>query len=232
MSRNKTRLCLLMSFITFHLTTSTCQAGLIVSLDGLELDNENSSRIRVLAEHDGLGEIPTITSFAIRLEIEAAAASFGGLLKILDDNESERTRSLDPDHIFSGTTPILFDASVFNGGRTIEIIDSVGLLDLPASLSSPRVIAAFNVVQDPLRPLVGNEEFRISVDETETTFFDGGFATFSSTQTNFRSGLLRAASIPEPSPISLLFMGLASTLGRRKERQTRDQPRTINRQHR
>lgn len=203
----------------FLLVVVECQAGIIVSVDGLLLDNERGARVRVLAEHDGVGDIPTLTSFAMQVQIERLNGPAGGQLIILDDGEAQRTRNNDSTHLFSGKAPLLFNASVLNNGQLIDVLDSIGFGDSASTLDSPRVLASFNIAEDPLNPLLGNEAFELNIIDSETGFFDGTFSSIPNSQIEFRSGLITAAAIPEPGSITLLGVGVVITWQRKRRRQ-------------
>ncbi|MEL6107444.1 MAG: hypothetical protein AAFU85_15495 [Planctomycetota bacterium] len=197
---------------------ASCRAGLIVSLDGLALESDMPTRIRVLVEHDGVGSVPTIDSFSVRLAIEPIlGVGGGGELRILDDGESLDARNDDPAHVFAGKGSLLFSTGVFNDDQEIEVIDSVGLFDTSAVLSGPRLLTAFNLSEDPLNPLLGGERFQIRFNETDSVFFDGNFTQIRPDEIVFRAGTISTA-VPEPSTMAFGLVAIAACVMPRRRR--------------
>lgn len=198
---------------------SVCHAGLIVSFDEVQLDANGQGQLQVFAESNPAEPFPQITSYSLLLRVERIGAGMSEL-EFADDGESLAARQNNADHLFAGTTPFLFSADVFDSGRQLEVVDSVGLFDPAAVVDSRQLLLSANLQVSSIAPLIGNQTFLVSIDPGQSNFFDDALAPISTGDIVF--GSTTVSAVPEPSSaLSLLIAGaFGAVYHRRRQNRT------------
>ncbi|MEM9589172.1 MAG: hypothetical protein AAGA03_17960 [Planctomycetota bacterium] len=194
-------------------------AGLIVSVGDIQLDSSGSGQVEVFADNDGLTPPVSIASFALQLRIEPLSGN--STLRFLDDGQASAARTSRADHLFAGTTAVLFSADAFDAGRQFGIIDSVGIFDPAASVIRPSLLGVASVQLSAGTAGPSNDRFRVSVDGVDSLFFDEQFQLIDSNQITLEAGTVSVSTnvVPEPACTTFLFlMAALSSFLRRQAR--------------
>ncbi|MEM6779945.1 MAG: hypothetical protein AAF670_19985 [Planctomycetota bacterium] len=186
----------------------SANAALIVSVDDIDVDLDGRGTVEVFVENLNPGVASFLDNFTLTIDLLKTGGIGSGQLLVIANDTPELVRNGDARHVLEGTIPLFFNSRTLNAGQSIEVIDSVGLLDFPSPVSSRRLLTAFDIEADPTNPLIGHETFQVSIDASESAFFDAPFSQITAGDLVFQSGTISIndapVGIPEPGSIWLI----------------------------
>lgn len=187
--------------------STTAPAELIVSIDDLEVGSDGRGTVNVFVENLFAGVAASLDNLTVTIGIQKSGGAGTGDLLVIDNNTPQTTRDTDPRHVFQGTIPVFFNARPVNSSQSVEVIDSVGLLDFPSAVFDRRLLTSFDIIADPIDSLLETDSFEVSIDASESAFFDAPFSQIPTGDLVFQTATITVrdpSAIPEPGALFLI----------------------------